>query len=170
MDNRLGHFLFMQNRILFIASVIVILALIIGGVYYVAVFLPKKQKASVDLVRSEMETKIQQEKIDREKVSQELQQMQTAKQQESDAAEAAQQTDAEQQKKLAIEASQRANTQAQQKAAASATLQKCLDAADADYKKKVAGVKDAGADFTTTAITLLALKNKKDDAIAKCKK
>jgi len=163
----------MRKRIILGAFALVILALIVGGVYYVAILLPKKQKASVDLVKSEMETKIQQEKIDREKVSQELQQMQTAKQQESDAAEAAQQTDAANQKQLATEASQKASAKAQQQATASATLQKCLDAADATYKKKSAEVikiaKKYGYSIYTTT-TILALQNRRTAAKNECYK
>lgn len=163
----------MRKRIILGASAVVILALIVGGVYYVAIFLPKKQKASVDLVKSEMETKIQQEKIEREKIEQDLQQMQIEKQQKLEEEQAAQQLEEEKQQQLTEEANRKAVVKTQQQATASSALQKCFDAAEADYKKRLKGIEDVGDEYgysTDTAIAMLALKNKRDAAIEKCKK
>ena len=61
----------MQKRILLIASAIGVTALFVAGAYYIAIFLPQKQKANMELVRLELETKIEQEKTEQAKIEQE---------------------------------------------------------------------------------------------------
>lgn len=160
----------MQKRILLVLSAIIIFALLIAGVYYVAVFLPKKQKASVDLVKSEMEAKIEKEKTEREKIEQAMQQLEIEKQQKLEEEQAAQQLEEEKQKQLTEEANRKVSIKTQQQVIASSALQKCLDAAEADYKKRLKGITEAGADSSSTAMAVLILQKQRDDSIAKCKK
>lgn len=54
----------MQKRILFISLGVATTALFIFGAYYVAVFLPQKQKAEMELTKLELEAKIEQEKTE----------------------------------------------------------------------------------------------------------
>ena len=64
----------MQKRILLIAFAIGVVALFIAGAYYIAVFLPQKQKTSMELTKLELEAKIEQEKTEQSKIEQEKQQ------------------------------------------------------------------------------------------------
>ncbi|MFA6193433.1 MAG: hypothetical protein WC726_01020 [Parcubacteria group bacterium] len=160
----------MQKRILLIASAIAILALFIAGIYYIAIFLPQKQKASVDLVKSEMEEKIEKEKTEREKIEQAMQQLEIEKQQKLEEDQVAQQLEEEKQQQLTEEANRKASVKTQQQAIASSALQKCLDAAEADYKKRLKGITGAGADSGSTAMAVLILQKQRDEALEKCKK
>lgn len=60
----------MQKKILVISSAIGILALLIAGAYYIAIYLPQKQKASIEIVKLELEAKIEQEKTEQLKIEQ----------------------------------------------------------------------------------------------------
>ena len=135
----------MQKRILLIASTIGVTALLVAGVYYIAIFLPQKQKANMELVRLELEAKIEQEKTEQAKIEQEKQRLEDEKQ-----------------AKLAEEENKQAEIKAQQQKASSATLSSCLASADATYKKKLDQLVDIadkyGERVSETSISILESK------------
>jgi hypothetical protein len=135
----------MQKRILLIASVVSISILFIACAYYVAIFLPQKQKAGMDIVKLELEAKIEQEKTEQAKIEQTKQQLEQ-----------------DQQAKLAEDATKQTEEKAKQQKASSASLSSCLAGADATYKKKldqlVALADDNGERVNATSISILESK------------
>jgi actin-like ATPase involved in cell morphogenesis len=154
------------KKALLISLVIIALTFLIAGVYYVVIYLPKKQKANIEYVKAEMEARIEQEKSEREKIEQALQRLEEEKQQKLE-------EEQEKQKQLAEEATKKAIIKAQQQAIASSALQKCLDDAEADYKKTQKEInKDIDEDGASvlTGIVILNNKNKRTEAINACNK
>jgi CRISPR/Cas system-associated endonuclease Cas3-HD len=121
----------MQKRILLLASTIGIAILFIAGAYYIAIYLPQKQKANMDIVKLELESKIEQEKTAQLKIEQENK----IKEEEQ------QKIEQEKQQKIADEASQKAEIQKNQQSINSASISKCLANADAVYSEKVSRIK-----------------------------
>lgn len=60
----------MQKRIVLTSFVLGIAVLFIAGAYYIAIYLPQKQKASMEVVRLELEARIEQEKTEQAKIEQ----------------------------------------------------------------------------------------------------
>jgi len=123
----------MSKRILLIASAIGIMILFIAGAYYLAIFLPQKQKAEIEKSRLELEAKIEQEKTDQLRIEQENQIREADKQKMEE----------EKQQKITDEANQQAELKKKQQSLASATLSKCLANADAVYEERASRVKPA---------------------------
>jgi FtsZ-interacting cell division protein ZipA len=123
----------MKKIILLITSAVGIVALFIAGAYYLAVFLPQKQKASMDIVKLELEAKIEQEKTDQLRIEQENQIREADKQKAEE----------EKQQEIINEANQQAEIKKKQQGVVSAALSKCLANADAVYEERASRVKPA---------------------------
>lgn len=121
----------MEKRTLLLASTIGFLILFVAGAYYIAIYLPQKQKASMEIVKLELEAKIEQEKTAQLRIDQEN------KTKEEDQ----QRAEAEEQQKIIDEASQQAEIKKKQQGTDSTFLSKCLANADAVYSEKASRIK-----------------------------
>lgn len=117
----------MQKKFLLIVSTVGIVISLTAGAYYVAIFLPQKQKASIEKVRSKLEAKMEQEKAERLKIDEEKQALEDEKQRQANEA----------QQKADEEAAQAAALKAQQQKTSGAALKKCLDTTEATYKQRI---------------------------------
>jgi len=156
-------FISMKKRIALITSVVMIATLFIAGTYYVAIFLPKKQKAEIEKVKSELETKLEQASTEQAKINQENKKLEEEKKMLDDAEQQKNEDDARQAEEL----------KAQQSKQRSASLKKCLDTVEAYYQKKY---DDLESDINkygytdTFAIAMLNWKNNKTENINACHK
>jgi lipid II:glycine glycyltransferase (peptidoglycan interpeptide bridge formation enzyme) len=152
----------MQKRILLVASAIGIVALFVAGAYYVAVFLPQKQKAGMDIVKLELEAKIEQEKTEQAKIEQENKIREEDKQKAEE----------EKQQKITDEANQQAEIKKKQQSAAGAFLSKCLAAADTKYRGKLAQLQDIAEKYNspTDSGTLTVINDQRSQARNECYK
>lgn len=153
----------MQKRILFISLGVATTALFIFGAYYVAVFLPQKQKESIEKVKLELEAKMEKEKLELLKINQEKQVLEDEKQQKAD----------EERQQAEEAALKEAQLKKQQQTATSAALKKCLDDADAEYKKRLEGLDELVDKYgvsNTISTQLLVLQNRRINSRNECYK
>lgn len=146
----------MQKRILLVASALGILLLFFAGAYYIAIHLPQKQKADMELVKLELESKIEQEKTEQLKIEQENQQLENEKQ-----------------NKLTEEIKKQTESKEQQQQIASSSLNKCLDDANTAYSKKIEQLKAKvnSGDYTADVLPLInSLETTKNQARNECYK
>jgi hypothetical protein len=121
----------MQKRILFIISIVGITTVFIAGAYYIAIYLPQRQKAVIEMAKLELEAKIEQEKTAQLKIDQENRAIE----------EDNKRLEEEKQQKLTDEANQQAEAKKKQQSASSTSLSKCLADADAVYTEKASRIK-----------------------------
>ena len=119
----------MQKRILQGTLGILITGLFVAAIYYVAFYLPKKQSASIELAKLELETKLAQEKTEQLRIEKEKTDAEAEKQAELLAD--------EKQKKESEEAQQQAS--AQKNTSARNT---CLANVVSSYKKIFQSIED----------------------------
>ena len=125
----------MQKRILLFSSITIILILLFSAIYYMAIYLPRKQKANLNQVKAEMEVKIEQEKTEREKIEQEMQRLEEEKQQKLEEEQMAQKLEKEEPDKKENPGSTQNNE---------TERNSCLASAKKSYQKVI---KQIGNDF-----------------------
>lgn len=152
----------MQKRILFIIFTIGITTLFIASAYYLAIFLPQKQKAGIEMAKLELEAKIEQEKTEQLKIEQEN------KIKEEDQ----QRIDEEKQQKIADDASRQAEIKRKQQSTDNTSLNKCLADADAKYRGKLAQLQNIAEKYNipTDSGTLSVLNDQRSQARNECYK
>ncbi len=131
-------FFIMKKGILITVAILGVTSLFIAGAYYIAIYLPQKQQTSMNIVKLELEAKIQQEKTEQLKIDQDNK----AKEEEKQAS-------------LKAEAEKQEATKVQQQRSTSSSISKCLANADASYQEKAAKIKYP-SDNANTILSILS--------------